>query len=295
MHVSLTKLVLGAKELVLAIVHDITERKQLDAELEKHRTRLEEQVQERTRELALAKEKAESADRLKSAFLAAMSHELRTPLNSILGFTGILLKRIPGELNPEQDKQLGMVRQSARHLLALINDVLDISKIEAGQLRVERQAFDAREATEEVFESVRPTAEAKGLEIELRIETGGNRLVSDRRRYCQILLNLLSNAIKFTDAGSVTLTLSDRADSGIEVAIQDTGIGIDTEDLASIFRPFLQVDRGTTRSHEGTGLGLAISRRLLSLMGGEIWAESALGKGSTFSFFLPRGTESEEE
>jgi signal transduction histidine kinase len=245
-----------------------------------------------------ALKEAEAADRIKSAFLANMSHELRTPLNSIIGFTGIILKGLAGPLNAEQSKQLGMVQASARHLLALVNDVLDISKIEAGQLEVARHPFDLGRSLDKVIALVSPQAAAKSLD--LRVERDGTlgEAVGDERRFEQILLNLLSNAIKFTDTGAVTDT-AHRRDAGagtlpttgpaIQICVADTGNGIRPEDLPSLFQPFRQIDSGLARRHDGTGLGLVICRRLSELMGGEIHADSTWGRGSTFTVALPVG------
>ena len=254
--------------------------------------------------LAEAKVAAEAADRLKSAFLATMSHELRTPLNSIIGFTGLVLQELPGPLNDEQKKQLGMVRDSARHLLALINDVLDISKIEAGELAVAREPFDLRASIDRVAGIVAPLAEKKGLALRIEGREQAGALTGDARRVEQILLNLLSNAIKFTDAGTVTLSVG-RADDyiangndapvpAVRLRVTDTGIGIKAEDMAQLFLPFRQVDSAITRQHEGTGLGLAICRRLAALMGGAIEAESRHGEGSAFTVTLPLGAPTEK-
>ena len=282
---------------VMSIGSDVTARKLAEQELQAIQASLEQRVVLRTRELAEAMHAAEAADRLKSAFLATMSHELRTPLNSIIGFTGIILQGLAGPLSAEQSKQLGMVRGSARHLLELINDVLDISKIEAGQLDIRAESFDLRESLARVVAVVRPLAEKKGLELELAIEPDLGSMDSDRRRVEQILLNLLNNAIKFTERGRVTLSAGlanapcastgETSRPSVRIQVADTGIGIHPGDMDKIFQPFRQIDSGLTRQHEGTGLGLAICRRLGTLLGGDIVASSLPGKGSEFTVTLP--------
>lgn len=265
---------------------DITERRKAETALRELNASLEHKVAERTEELQAALVRAEAADRIKSAFLATMSHELRTPLNSIIGFTGIVLQELAGPLNAEQAKQLGMVRGSARHLLELINDVLDLSKIEAGQLEVRAEPFDLRESVERVAASVRPLAEKKGLGLTVDITPELAAMTGDRRRLEQILLNLLNNAIKFTDKGRVTLT-GDLQAGAVRLRVADTGIGIKPSDLATLFQPFRQIDSGLARQHEGTGLGLAICRRLATLMGGKITVASEWARGSEFTLSLP--------
>jgi PAS domain S-box-containing protein len=281
---------------VLSVGTDITGLKRAEKEIRELNAGLERRVAQRTAELAVARDRAEAADRLKSAFLATMSHELRTPLNSIIGFTGILLQEMAGPLGAEQRKQLEMVRDSSRHLLALINDVLDISKIEAGQMTVGSEPFDLRVSIENAVGLVRPLAEKKQLALSALLAPEIGTLVSDPRRVEQVLINLLNNAIKFTDEGAVTVA-AEIAPPGngaphtmIRMSVTDTGIGIKPEDLGELFRPFRQIDAGLARQHEGTGLGLAICRRLAELLGGAVTAESEWGRGSVFTFTLPMDT-----
>lgn len=289
----------GAVSQVIVVSRDVTERREADNVIRDLNTNLERRVAERTVELEAALVRAEAADKLKSAFLATMSHELRTPLNSIIGFTGIVLQGMAGPINPEQKKQLGMVRSSARHLLELINDILDLSKIEAGQLEVRSESFSLNESIERVLASVEPIAQKRNLALISEIPPDLGEVVSDRRRIEQILLNLVNNAIKFTDRGSVRVTVERISDFMLSAAhgpvpavslhVLDTGIGIKSDDLQSLFQPFRQIDSGLARQHEGTGLGLAICRRLARLLGGEISARSIWGQGSEFTVTLPIG------
>ncbi len=282
---------------LLGLVRDITERKRIEGALLELNANLESKVTARTEELQAALVRAEAADQVKSAFLATMSHELRTPLNSIIGFTGIVLQGLAGPLNAEQTKQLGMVRSSARHLLELINDVLDISKIEAGQLEVRIEAFDLPAAIARVVASMRPMADKKSLMLEIDVAPGLAEMSNDRRRVEQVLLNLLNNAIKFTARGRVRLSVDLVAEfqrepnakpvAAVRFRVTDTGIGMLPEDLGKLFQPFRQIETGLARSHEGTGLGLAICRRLAELMGGTISVASKWREGSVFTVTLP--------
>lgn len=251
-----------------------------------HEKHLEDLVAERTVALEGAKAKAEESDHLKSAFLASMSHELRTPLNSIIGFTGILLQEMAGPLEPEQKKQLNMVKGSAAHLLELINDVLDISKIESGRLEVFGDAFKIDLLIVMAVSSLRPFAEKKGLELEYSVPDDLPELHSDKRRVEQVLLNLINNAIKFTEAGKIQIICTNMDDS-LTIEVIDTGIGIKPDDLKYVFETFRQVDSGLNRVREGSGLGLAICKRLMELLGGSISVKSEFGKGSTFTVRLP--------
>lgn len=273
---------------VLALLRDNAVRLQHERALRELNESLESKVAERTQELNEALARAEESDHLKSAFLATMSHELRTPLNSIIGFTGIVLAQMAGPLNAEQQKQLGMVRGSARHLLELINDVLDISKIEAAQLEIVSAPFSIRDSIGKVLGMVAPQAASKQLKLESVLAPGVGDMLSDRRRIEQILLNLLNNALKFTEQGQVVLSVDILAvDQAIRFRVTDTGIGIKAAELDTLFRPFRQLDTGLARLHEGTGLGLAISRRLATMLGGDIHVTSVVGRGSEFTVTLP--------
>jgi PAS domain S-box-containing protein len=229
---------------------------------------------------------AETANRTKSEFLAAMSHELRTPLNAIGGYAELLTMGLGGPISVDQQDYLERIRRSQQHLLGIINDILNFSRIEAGQVVYEIETVPAAEVVEAVVPMIVPQSEAKGLKVERR--TNPQTVVrADRGKLEQVLLNLLSNAAKFTNEGTIEITTFDEGDrAGIRV--RDTGIGIPPDKLHSVFEPFVQVGRSLTTPHEGTGLGLAISRDLTKAMGGELLVESELGKGTTFSISLEK-------
>ncbi len=269
--ISLSPLETEEGRLVSAAIRDITERK-----------RFERTLQEKNIEL-------ENANLAKDRFLASMSHELRTPLNAVIGFTGTLLMKLPGPLNDEQERQLNLVRGNARHLLSLINDLLNLAKIEAGKVELSREPTECASLVREIATSLLPQAEAKGLV--LRVDTPPDGLVfrTDRRSLSQIVINLTNNAIKFTESGSVHLNLLVAEKDGrrqMRISIADTGPGIRAEEMNTLFEAFIQGQASRRQGVEGTGLGLHLSRKLASLLGGEIHCQSEFGKGSTFTLIL---------
>ncbi len=271
---------------VIALLTDITGKVKAEQMIKNYNKNLEEKVRKRTAQLEKAREHAEAADRIKTSFLLNISHELRTPLNSIIGFSGILLKRLAGPLNREQEKQLEMVQKSGRHLLSLINDILDISKINAGELKPEYERFDFTETIEEVKQLVQPFADIKGITLSFVKDPSVGEIVSDKKRVRQIFINLLNNSVKFTEKGSVTITCY-RDNNWIITEVSDTGIGIREEDLESLFYPFMQLENNLTRKFEGSGLGLSITRKLVEMLHGSISVKSEFGAGSTFTVKLP--------
>jgi signal transduction histidine kinase len=274
---------------------------QMAARLQESYAGLERKVEERTRELRDALEQnvrlvheledktrqLEVASRHKSEFLANMSHELRTPLNAVIGFSEVLLERMFGELTPKQEEYLQDIMASGRHLLSLINDILDLAKIEAGRMELELGAFDLGAAIDNALTLVRERAVRHGVQLDRAVDGGVGPVVADERKVKQVLLNLLSNAIKFTpDGGRVTLR-AERANGTVEISVSDTGIGIAPHDQEAIFEEFRQVGTDYARKREGTGLGLALARRFVELHGGRLWVKSERGHGSTFTFTIP--------
>lgn len=247
---------------------------------------LEARVAQRTEELQHAKEEAESANAAKTAFLATMSHELRTPLNAILNYTDFIAMGMLGNITPEQEDALRHISNGSKHLLALINDLLDMSKIESGMMNLfVEDDIDLREEIDIVLATVRTSAQDKGIALVVHLPDPTPLMVGDRRRIRQILLNLMTNAVKFTEQGSVTLNVrEDCEDMLFEVV--DTGPGIHPAQFDMIFEPFRQTAQGL-RMHNSTGLGLPISKRLAEAHGGTLWVSSQVGKGSTFSVRLP--------
>jgi two-component system, NtrC family, sensor kinase len=281
-----------------AVSHDelgalAEEFNRMAARLEESYSNLEQKVQERTRELATAlgaldekSRELETVSRHKSEFLANMSHELRTPLNAIIGFSQVLRERLFGEVNEKQAEYLDDIINSGNHLLALINDILDLSKVEAGQIELELAPFSLREALERGVVMVREQATNDGVHIGISAAPDVDVVTGDERRIRQVIFNLLSNAVKFTPAGGAVDVRARQVNGEVRVSVADTGPGIAPEDHKRIFDEFQQTEAGIEQ-REGTGLGLALSKRLVELHGGRIWVESEFGKGSTFVFALP--------
>ena len=257
---------------------NVTNRDELGA-LAANVNRMNDELQRLYKEL-------ETASEHKSEFLANMSHELRTPLNAIIGFSQVLRERISGEINAKQEEYLDDILTSANHLLALINDVLDLSKVEAGQVELQVAPFSLQDALERGVSMVRERATTDGVQVALHSNGGLDPVSGDERRVRQVIFNLLSNAVKFTPSGGVVDVRATQANGEVRVSVADSGPGIAAADLDRIFEQFQQTEAGA-RQHEGTGLGLALSKRFVELHGGRIWCDSEEGKGSTFVFTLP--------
>jgi PAS domain S-box-containing protein len=267
---------------VLVVAEDITARHESTELLRRSRDELEDRIRERTLELAAARDRAEEADRIKSAFLGNISQELRTPLNSIIGFSSLLLSGAPGPINEEQGKQLSIVRDAGERLLALVEDVLDISQLQGTNTRLPREPTPLRDMALRVADNLRAQAIGRGLTIDTDVEHCV--ALAEPRRLEQVITNLVSNAVKFTTAGGVTVRCR-RRNRIVEIAVADTGPGILPEEQRDLFAPFSSVKPGKS-ARDGHGLGLAISRRLVEAMGGGIWVESEPGRGSVFTVRL---------
>jgi len=315
----------------IRVATDVTQLKQTEAALQKVKAELEDRVAERTQALSLinqellkeitehrrtevelkkAKAAADKANQAKSGFLANMSHELRTPLNHIIGFTEMVVDNKFGQLNEKQNKYLTNVLQSGQHLLSLINDILDLSKVEAGKLQLEISDVNLKTLLQNSLIMIKEKALKHNLDVSLHFDGVPEIIRGDERKLKQIVYNLLSNAVKFTpDGGKIDLStqsitrydlhlkglalattpnLSSKAENFIKISVCDSGIGIKPEDLVRIFNPFDQVENTASRNYEGTGLGLSLTKNLVELHGGLIWTESGgENKGSTFSFAIP--------
>ncbi|MDM9380591.1 PAS domain S-box protein [Chlorogloeopsis sp. ULAP01] len=266
----------GEPQYFLTMIEDITERKQTELKL------------------CESKEAAEAGSRAKSEFLATMSHELRTPLNAIMGLSQLLQQEMAGCLNDKQKEYINCIYSSGEHLLALINDILDLSKVEAGKEELLLSELPVQELCAHVVSTVRDRAEKKGLQLITEIDKQADICIADERRIKQMLLNLFTNAIKFTPAGRVSLEVR-KISLGITFTVSDTGIGIAPSHFKFLFEPFKQLDSRLSRQYEGTGLGLALTRKLARLHGGDVTVESTLGKGSRFTIFLPNQLHQESE
>lgn len=271
------------------VLRDITERKRAERILAEERALLAQRVEERTAELSAANAELARAARLKDEFVASVSHELRTPLNGVLGISELLREEIYGPLNEKQLKALKSIEESGRHLLSLINDILDLSKIEAGKLELQFETVSVEEVCRASLRMIKQIAYKKQLNVTLNLDYSVAVLQADGRRLKQILVNLLSNAVKFTpEGGSVGLEVAGNAEQGVvHFTVWDTGIGICQEDMGQLFQSFVQIDSSLSREHPGTGLGLSLVRRLTEMHGGGVSVESQVGQGSRFTVSLP--------
>jgi PAS domain S-box-containing protein len=286
----------GEPSVIVSVVHDLTkqvENERLYDELKKFSAQLEDRITAATSNLEAQNLKLQwqsqelaRANRLKSEFLASMSHELRTPLNAVLGHTSLLLDRLFGEVTAQQIDSLERIRAAGQHLQALIDDILDLAKIEAGKMPLHLEEIPLREVVIEVAQQIEPMVRKKGLEATYRVSEEGMLVHTDRTKLKQILLNLLSNAVKFTHVGWVRLDAT-RNEDYVRLSVSDSGIGIKTEHLDAIWEDFRQIDQSRTREFGGTGLGLSITRKLLERLGGNVQVESTYGVGTTFTVWLP--------
>ncbi len=271
---------------VTAIIRDISERKRSEQLIREIQERLTAELTATNQELALRNQEIERANKLKTEFVASMSHELRTPLHTIIGFAELVAEELEGPLNDKQKRFIGHIYKDSLHLLELINDVLDISRIEAGRLELRLSTFDMTAAIDEVMATIRPQALAKSLHLDEVVEPGVH-LRADRVRFKEILYNLLSNAVKFTPGNGRVSVRATVSEGFAYISVADTGVGIPAGELESIFDKFYQVGSTTRGVTEGTGLGLAITKQLVEAHGGKIGVRSETGRGSSFHFSMP--------
>ena len=284
--ISLSPVESGNTFYVTAVIRDVTERKRVQEQLRVVQEKYTRELAAANRELGLRNEEILRADRLKSEFLASMSHELRTPLHTIIGFSELLEEELKGPLNDDQRRFIGHIHRDSMHLLELINEILDLSKIEAGRLELKREIVDSHAAIEHAVAAIRPHSDAKSIRLETELVTGV-AIDADPLRFKQILLNLLSNAVKFTPEGRHIQVQAVSRDGFLKVSVTDTGVGIAKQDQRAVFDKFRQVGQTTKGVREGTGLGLAITKELVEQHGGTISLESEPGKGSCFTFTIP--------
>jgi PAS domain S-box-containing protein len=276
---------------------DITKRKRLENELVEHRDHLQALVDERTEELVIAKDKAEAANKAKSVFLASVSHELKTPLNSIIGFSDVLTSGSAGPVTDEQKEYLDILHSSGHSLLSLVNNILELSSMGAGDVKLELNEFDLDMSMTNWIHGMEQEFADKNVSLSMEIESGIGTMTGDEQKLKRAVYHLLSNALKFTDSGGSTrlAVRSVKGDAGkghgedwVEISVKDTGIGISQDGQKKLFQPFVQLDDSLNRQHEGTGLGLMICQHIVELHDGQIRVESEPGKGSSFSFTIPR-------
>lgn len=284
--ISLSPNRVGDELRVISVVRDISRRKEIEGRLKAVQERYTSELAAKNQQLEARNRDVEKANRLKSEFLASMSHELRTPLHTIIGFSELLSEELEGPLTPKQKRFIGHILQDSRHLLELINEILDLSKIESGRLELQVGSFEFPGCLEEVFGGIQPQAAAKQIRLENR-NTFTESLCADRLRVKEILYNLLSNAVKFTPEGGVVWVESAVQDQFLRVTVGDTGIGIVPEEQELVFEKFYQVGSTTKGTREGTGLGLPITRKLVELHGGRLSLRSKPGEGTQFTFTLP--------
>jgi signal transduction histidine kinase len=271
----------------IGFLRDSTVRKRAEGTLRQTAAELEQRVAERTRALTEANEQLRRSDQVKSEFLATMSHELRTPLNAIIGFSEVLRDGLIGEMTDKQRGFIGDIFSSGKHLLSLINDILDLSKVEAGRMELEVTTFHLPDAIENAMLLVRERASRHGIKLDKAIDERLGDYTGDERKIKQILVNLLTNAVKFTPEGGQVKVEARLGDSAVILSVVDTGIGIAKEDQEAIFEEFRQASGSYAHKREGTGLGLTLTKRFVEMHGGKLWVESEVGKGSKFTFTLP--------
>ncbi|PKQ19659.1 MAG: hypothetical protein CVT66_09080 [Actinobacteria bacterium HGW-Actinobacteria-6] len=277
-----------SREMLFEIVHDVTERHQTDYELERYKQQLEELLQRRTDDLIRTNVELQQTTAASDAFYENVGAEFRTPLHTIIGFSDLLGKGMVGELNEEQVRQIGMILDAGRSLEALVDDVLELSRIDTGAESCEPEDFDVADLVRSIAVGIRPAAEECELALDVSTPEGALPVYSDRNKVEQILLQLLANAIKYTDEGSIRINAAEVGTGAVRVSVTDTGRGIDADELPHIFEEFRQVVRQAGGTHEGTGLGLAVCRRLAEILGGAISVESEVGRGSTFTLTFPK-------
>ncbi|WP_081984073.1 ATP-binding protein [Vibrio caribbeanicus] len=285
-HAVFGEVTINNNNMYVGVINDISDRKKNEALKSQYNEELEETVAKRTKELEHAKNQAEAGARTKASFLANMSHEIRTPMNAIIGFSEVLM--LSGKIEGESKKQVELILNSAKSLLGIINDILDISKLESGRFSLEKVCFNLPNAISSALKTLDPLIVEKGLSVSLSIDPQvPSRVLGDPTRLRQVLLNIVSNAVKFTQEGQIDIHIKRAEEGMIHFRVQDSGIGMTSQQVDNIFEAFVQGDESTTRRFGGTGLGISICKQIIDLMQGKIWVESEYGVGSTFHFVVP--------